>query len=309
MTITNQFKKQQIDYLKSYLPQEISQNLEFYLAVLASIDGFVELSSHNVCESRKMRLKLSCEASDLAERTLTLTNGNEFIAGARFKNLDIDYPFVEIQLGVEKSIDVIHELSEIVQDEFKNLRPKGLKFKEKPIIDRNLNQYLEKWSHTVFGKFNKQQNLDIPLDLKFCATQNLEWYSQYLAEYHERLAEKKELNGFVLPGPLNDFEDAVTDQALMVANDTKGFCGVVAGVSSPIYGLPAIYMIESYLSKRWVGKKLAPVVHSLFQNEMSKRFDYVWGTIYDQNLSSLKTALRTGRQIIETEYFYRFDVI
>lgn len=309
MTITNQFKKQQLDYLKSYLPQEISQNLEFYPAVLASIDGFIKLSSPNVCESRKMRLGLSCDSSVLAERTLTLANGNEFIAGARFKNLDIDYPFVEIQLGVEKSIDVIHELSEIVQYEFKNLHPKGLKFKDKPIIDRNLNQYLEKWSHTVFGKVNKQQNLDCLFDINFCFTQNLEWYSQYLAEYQDRLAEKKELSGFVLPNPLSDFEDAVSDQALMVVNDTKGFCGVVAGVSCPIYGLPSIYMIESYLSKRWVGKNFAQVAHSFFQNEMSKRLDYVWGTIYDQNLSSLKTAIRTGRQIIETEYFYRFDII
>ena len=66
-------------------------------------------------------------------------------------------------------------------------------------------------------------------------------------------------------------------------------------------------MIESYLSKRWTGKKLAPIAHAIFLEEMKKRFNYVWGTIYDQNTSSLKTALRTGRRIIETEYFFRFD--
>lgn len=66
-------------------------------------------------------------------------------------------------------------------------------------------------------------------------------------------------------------------------------------------------MIESYLSKRWIGKKIAPIAHAVFSNEMSKRFEFVWGTIYDKNLSSLNTALRIGRQVIETEYFVRFD--
>jgi hypothetical protein len=135
---------------------------------------------------------------------------------------------------------------------------------------------------------------------------NLDWHPQYVIEYQDRIAENKELNGFVRIGQLDEFQDSASDQALLVVSDEDGFCGVVAGIKSPVYGLSAIYLIESYLSKRCTGKKLEPTVHGIFLNEMSKRFNYVWGTIYDQNTSSMKTALRIGRHIIETEYFVRF---
>jgi hypothetical protein len=71
---------------------------------ISSIDDLVELSSLKVCEARKKGLGLSCKPLDLTERTLKLANGNEFIAGARFKNLNVDFPFIEIQIGSEMFI-------------------------------------------------------------------------------------------------------------------------------------------------------------------------------------------------------------
>lgn len=124
-----------------------------------------------------------------------------------------------------------------------------------------------------------------------------------MAEYQERLTEKPELNGFVRIGELDEFQEAAADQALLIATDADGFSGVIAGIKSPLYGLPSIYMVESYLSKRWIGKKAAPAAHTVFLNEIANRYNYVWGTIYDKNVSSLNTALRIGRRIIETEYF------
>lgn len=303
MEISEQFKKQFLDNLKSYLPKEIIQYSDFQTAAFASLDELIELSSPEVCEARKKGMALSCDPRDLAERALKLSNGNEFIAGARFKNLDINFPFVEIQIGSEMSLELVSEISEIVKNEFGNLHPKGLKFKDKP----NAHSNFEKWSHTVFGKILKQKNLLVPSGVNFSFTQNIDWHQQYVAEYQERLSEKKELGGFVRIGQLDEFQESATDQALLIASDANGFSGVIAGVKSPLYGLPAIYMIESYLSKRWIGKKIAPIAHAFFLNEMAARFDYVWGTIYDKNFSSLKTAMRIGRRVVETEYFVRFE--
>ncbi|AZZ35424.1 hypothetical protein CIK05_00955 [Bdellovibrio sp. qaytius] len=303
MKIKELFKNQYLDNLKNYLPKEIIQHSDFQTAVFASLDELVELSSSEVCEARKKGLALSCESRDLAERTLKLSNGNEFIAGARFKNLDINFPFIEIHSGSEKSSEIVREISKIVQNEFANLRPKGLKFKDKP----NAHLNFEKWSHTVFGKIEKQNNSQVSSGMNFSFTQDLDWHSQYVAEYQERLAEKRELDGFVRIGELDEFQESATDHALLVATDVDGFCGAIAGIKSPLYGLPAVYMIESYLSKRWIGKKMAPMAHAFFLNEMAARFNYVWGTIYDKNVSSLNTALRIGRRVVETEYFVRFD--
>jgi hypothetical protein len=303
LKINELFKNQFLDKLKSYLPQEISQNSDFQTAVFANLDELVELSTLEVCEARKNGLSLSCDPRDFAERVLKLSNDHEFIAGARFKNLNRDFPFIEIQLGLELTSELVNEISEIVKKEFKNIRPIGLKFKDKP----NIHPTFEKWSHTVFGKIESQQNSPIQLGMSLSFTQNLDWHPQYISEYQERLIEKRELDGFVRIGQLDEFQESAADQALLVASDANGFCGVIAGIESPLYGLPTIYMIESYLSKRWVGNKIAPMAHAIFLNEMAARYSYVWGTIYDKNLSSLNTALRIGRQIVETEYFVRFD--
>ncbi|RYZ85323.1 MAG: hypothetical protein EOP06_16485 [Proteobacteria bacterium] len=303
MKVSEQFKDQRLNYLESYLPQEIFQNPDFKNSVLTSFDELIDLATLEVCEARKKGLGLSCDARDLAERTLRLANGNEIIAGARFKNLNLEFPFIEIQLASEISAELLSEISAAVRAEFKNLRPLGLKFKDKP----NTHLRFERWSHTVFGKIEKHEPLRIPSGMDFAFSENLDWHKQYVAEYQARLAEKKELDGFVRIGQLDEFKESADDHALLVANDANGFCGVIAGIKSPIYGLPSVYMIESYLSKRWTGKKIAPVAHAMFLKEMSKRFEYVWGTIYDRNLSSLNTALRIGRRIIETEYFVRFD--
>lgn len=303
MKVNENFKSQHLRYLKSYLPEEITKSAEFQNAVLANLDNLTELGTSDVCTNRQKALGLSLDARDLAERILKLSDGTEFIAGARFKNLDIHFPFVEINLSSAATTSQIKEISSLVQSEFKNLHPKGLKFKDRP----NLHQSYEKWSHTVFGNIEKHESFTSPLGIDFSFTQNLEWHPQYVHEYKERLSEKTELSGFVRIGDLDEFQEAAADEALLVANDTEGFAGVIAGINSPIYGLPAIYMIESYLSKRWVGKKIAPIAHATFLNEMAKRYNYVWGTIYDKNVSSLNTALRIGRRIIETEYFVRFD--
>lgn len=303
MKITERFKKRYSDYVKSYLPQEVVQNPDFEKSVFVYFDELAGLASPEVCNLRKKGLSLNCDSSALAERTLMLASGEDFIAGPRFKNLDINFPFVEINLGMEMSSELLSEVCGVVQSEFKEIRPKGLKFKDQPAAHSNL----DKWSHTVFGKIEKQEILKVPSGLTLSFTQNLEWHQQYVSEYRQRLSENEELKGFVRIGQLDEFEESANASALLVLKDAHGLSGVIAGIDSPLYGLPAIYMIESYLSQRWVGKKIASSAHGFFLNEMSSRYKYVWGTIYDKNLSSLNTALRIGRRVVETEYFVPFS--
>ena len=186
LKVSEQFKNQHVESLKSYLPREVGQHPDFQNFVLANINGLVELSSLEVCESRRNRLHLSCEPRDLAERTLTLANGDQFIAGARFKNLDIDFPFIEVLFGTAVQPEQLDEVSKIVRREFKNLSPLGFKFKDRPDIHSDL----ERWSHTVFGEIKSQPNHDSPLALRFSFDQTIDWYPQYVSEYRELLADK-----------------------------------------------------------------------------------------------------------------------
>ncbi len=299
MKITKKLKNDYKAYLGSYLPPSILQNDKFENGLNVILDELSELSREDICTARKKRLDLQCEASDLAERTLRLNDGSEIIAGARFKNLDTSFPFIEIHKTTEATAEYLAELKELLRYEFKGICPRGFKFKDKP----QLHIDAEKWSHTVFGEIRRKLDKNIIPGINLGFESSLDWHAQYVSEYKERLNEKTELNGFVRIGQKDEFKEAVQNKSLLLITDTSGFSGVIAGINSPLYGLPAIYMIESFLSKRWVGKKIAPLAHSFFLNGIAERYKYVWGTIYEQNHSSLNTALRTGRNIIETEYF------
>lgn len=68
MKVSEQFKAQYLNYLKTYLPQEIVQHPHFNTSVLTSLIELVELSESKVCEARKSGLGLFCNAGDLAEK-------------------------------------------------------------------------------------------------------------------------------------------------------------------------------------------------------------------------------------------------
>jgi hypothetical protein len=302
MKITDEFKKSYEANLKSYLPESIIQNENFKSSISESLQDLVELSTRVVCKARKKGLNLDCDEEHLAERCINLSDGTQIIAGARFKNLDINFPFIAIQKSKEASADILEEIKTAVLEEFREIKPKGFLFKDNP----NLNLPLDKWSHTVFGEIKIDNHASKVLGLNFNMSRSLEWYSQYVIEYRERLNEKHELLGFVRIGDLTEFEESAAENNLLLITDDLGFCGVVAGIKSPLYGLPSVYMIENYLSKRCIGKKVSPVAQTYFLKNVHTSYKHVWGTIYDKNLSSLNTALRVGRKIVETEYFYKF---
>jgi hypothetical protein len=302
MNITDELKISYEAHLKSYLPEIIVQNENFKSSISESFEELAELSKSEVCKARKKALNLDCDEKYLAERCLKLSDGTQIVAGARFKNLDKDFPFVTIHQSGILSTDIVAEIKTKILNEFSEIQPKGFLFKDRP----NLNGPFEKWSHTVLGKIENNNLKTEVLGLNFNMSLSLDWHGQYVEEYKERLNEKPELLGYVRIGDLNEFEEAVAEKALLLITDNLGFCGVVAGIKSSLYGLSSIYMIENYLSKRWTGKKASSVAQRYFLNNMHPNFKYVWGTIYDKNQSSLNSALRLGRKIVETEYFFRF---
>jgi hypothetical protein len=221
--------------------------------------------------------------------------------------LDIHFPFVWIHKTSSLTFEEISEIEKIVLSEFNEIKPKGFLLLDKP----NLDFPFEKWSHNLFGEINTNDFLDESFNLKVAElkcelSQNLTWFNTYVSEFEERLHEKPEINGFVRIGVQGEFEQAAVDGALFLLSDKIGFSGVLAGIDSPLYGLPSLYMIENFLSKRWIGKRMSSPLQAKFFNSLSSRYKFVWGTIYDKNLSSLKAAKRVGRRVIETEYFYSF---
>lgn len=301
MIISKSFNEAYLSHLRSYLPSMISHAPDFESGARILLDDLVELATDEVCQLRKSKLNLSCEASALAERVLTLRDGREFIAGIRFKNLDTAVPFVSIQQSFELTSKLITEMSQIVKKEFQFFNPLGLKFKEGP----NKYQELTRWNHVLYGKVSIKPLNEVP-GVTFSIAKDQQWHEKYAEEYRARLEEKTELKGFIDVTTQESFAEALECGTLLIATDSEGLAGLVCGKDEPYYGVEAILITESFLTKRWVGKGIAPIMHQHLLNQLVTRYQNVWGTIYDKNLSSLGTAQRVGRVIIETEYFFEF---
>ena len=299
--------------LKEYLPREIVSARGLREAVINDVEVLSELADPKVAVIRRERLNLALEPAEIAEklllktRTLPPLKSRIVIGGARFRNLDTAFPFVEIHLNYRiKKAAQIEELRQMVDENFYALRPRGFTFKEAPGLGPQLGLTegaLQEWSHAVWGPTKKIAAAPLPKGLELKAETSIAFYSAYEREYREWRDRNEQLAPFVRIESEADMETAVKAGLVHSVYDAKGWAGVVAGQSNPFYNAPSIYIFELFLAERLRGKGLGRAMEALFVERVSDRFPYVWGNIHSVNTASLKTALGLGRQIVQTEYF------
>ncbi len=195
--------------------------------------------------------------------------------------------------------DRLKDLTPFMRSEFQAINPKGFTFEQAPkCVDGTL-----AWSHVVFGG-ESERLAALPEDLVITWPGEFAYHSTYRSEYIQYLNRFPDLKGFVRVEPEEDLQTAARNGLLLQIEDTRGnFLGVIAGQPLSLYGLQALYIFEIFLSRIIQGKGYAPVVESLFIQQLRPRFSFVWGNIHDHNLPSLRTAQRVGRKIIQTEFF------
>ena len=115
---------------------------------------------------------------------------------------------------------------------------------------------------------------------------------------------RPELAEVVPPSPLAALEDCAQAEGLYACFAGSEIVGVVAAKPVAQYCVDAWLMWDIVLARPYCGQGLAPVLQRTVLDRLDlARAPLVVGTIHAQNLPSLRTALRVGRQIVGTWTF------
>lgn len=288
--------------LASYLPEVITNNSNFELAVASNLEELEELSSLVVCKKRVERLGLDLEPQNLSERLLDLGAGQVLIAGARYRRLNKDFPFIAVEANFSIQHEMLKELSTLLKHEFRTIAPKGFTFNQAPVEISDC----EKWTHVLWGKTDFK--VEPSLDYRYHFPSTFAHYQEYQSQYQAHLDSHLYLKNLLGIESEEDLQTAASQGLLLeILDKTGNFQGLIAGRDSALFGLDALYIFEIFLSQSVQGKKLAPSFQQHFLGSLQSRFPNVWGNIADENLPSLNTARRCGRKIVQTEFFYNFQ--
>ncbi|MGE0173945.1 MAG: hypothetical protein AB7T49_14205 [Oligoflexales bacterium] len=288
--------------LLEYLPEEVKSHGGVVCAMEAHIESLDKLASPEACNRRQNLLAPGQPAENLAERIVRLTGKKVGIIGIRFKQLNPNYPFCQLQLNFTPSLAEIETIKAIARRQFHSFSLKGMLIRQSPQFNAGQAQ---KWSHTVWGH-TKVEEVELPkVDLSW--EKSVNFYAEYAREFEAFLCDNESKRSFLRMESEADLNEAAEARLLLSIGDQSGWAGVIAGEVKSYHGYPCLYIFELFLCKRLRGQKLARPLEAYFLRSLSNRFERVFGHIDDANQPSLRTAFSLGRSIIESEFFIPLD--
>jgi hypothetical protein len=292
-------------HLANELPVDAERGEPLERHVQARLSRLAELSQPDVCEKRRAAFGFDIPAKAFAERLLIERDGATVIAGIRFRNLDPEWPFVEVNADFDLlRSDTLPEISELARHAFHPFSPKGVQFSGQP--EDPTDNGAAVWTHAVLGRTDAAAPVG-QHDVEITFPRNVTFYEEYLDAYATWAHANSGLKAFVKPESKEDLEEAAQAGLLAVARDSAGWCGVVAASMAPFFGTTAGYIFEVLVTERRRGQGLGRSIDSALMRRLSKCCIYVWEDIHDRNVASFRTAARQGRRAVRTDYFVPFE--
>lgn len=270
-------------------------------------DSLYELADMEICKKRHQFFALAgVSPEDYKERLLSLGDGKEAFVGIRFQGLNIKRPFVSVWLNFS-DIDSreLKRILKIIKDEFQIFNPLKILLGLEPDLEfEGIDYYLD--DYILIGNLLdlKKEIIDNRLVSIELATE-MDFYEDYSREYDLFHKESPVLAGEVRKESFDDLKKAMDDSLLFKVMIDQKFVGVIAGRVEEKYGVKGICVLEKFLFSDFRNKGYGNIFQQLFINELAKRdYKILWGNIFHKNYGSLKTALGTGRKIVETIYCF-----
>lgn len=219
------------DFLKNYLkstPIEVGNLTTFEKE---AYEDFKEIETYftdefvnNFYDWVKERYS-DVEIDDLKPRCFEIEGVGPFLIGQRFKNGDINMPFILLIIGFDedKLLSVIENIKSVAKENFKKINPIGI-----TVTTRNTHELtgINIWNQIVYGKYEGEVNVD---NVRLEASMEPMPYVEYTKIYEEWSKNNASLARFVSKEP----EDALVDCAkeglyfrFYVDNE---FAGIICG--------------------------------------------------------------------------------
>lgn len=294
------------DPVLEYLP-DLFDRQEIFDSEYEDVESLAQLANLEVVKERIDRLGVRLSPVEMTERILYNDGTKVVLAGLRFRNLDLQFPFVALKLNFRVNDEsTIQLLRKLVRANFEESVPRGFTIWEKPA--QNLLQ-TETWSYIVAGPTAAIEPQDLPQGVELTnANSAAVFYDAYAAEYEAFRETHPKLAPFVQVESQADLDASGAKGLMTSISDAQGWAGLVVAKSSPLFGKKGLSMLDILVSKRLRGEGLGRKIQSHFVANLRDQFELVWGYIHSENIPSLRTAQSLGRTIIQQEYFFSLDI-
>lgn len=290
--------------LLEYIPP-LYQTEDAARSAIDELESLDALASPDVVAARISRLGVDVSTENMTERLLEVSDERTVVSGLRYRNLDPNFAFVAVKTTARvKDVEAVGALAAHVAEAYRGVAVRGFTFWEQPGLELPT---VETWATVMAGSVSIAAGAD-KRDLNEFAS--ISWpesasevFTDYLHEHDAWRSDTPDLASFVSASSQETLQEAADHGLLMSLRDKHGFAGLAAATISPLFGRPAIYMLEMFLTQRLRGKGLAPAMESSFLASQRSEADTVWGEIYAGNLPSLRTAQKLRRQPVQQEYF------
>lgn len=294
------FARPLLEYLPAgYHAQDAAQS------EIDDVGSLAALASPDVVAARIARLGVNVSAWDMTERLLEAADEQKVISGLRYRNLDPTFPFVAVKTSARvNSLEAVNALAAQVAESYEGVGIRGFTFWEQPSLDLFP---AETWATVVAGSTAvaaRSGTRDLPDGLMTSWPDSAdEVLADYQSEHRKWRSNAPVLSTFVPASDQPALDAAADEGLLMVLRDSRGFAGLVAATTTPLFGRRAISMLDFFLTQRLRSRGVASAVQSAFVSGQRSGTDTVWGHIHATNLPSMRTAQKLGRRPVQQEYF------
>lgn len=301
-------------------------------ALGSHFDFLLSLSEQNSCAQRWQFFDLPhTRPSDFAEQLMHWQGpeGEELWlwAGIRFRNLDLNYPFVAVEFaGSEANLKkALPQVQAHLKQSFAVFEPGGLTLLLSP--DTELPESLS-WNSWWVGAVSDLKERSGASECGQAAhgdafvlirPERPMDYERYCAQYQFWALLNSELASWVNPLSEAERQRALEQnlyfelcrvhgesQASSTSEQALEVVGVIAAEEDGFWGCDGAYMLENFVFPAFQGRGLGHLMHQLFLQQLT--FSWVWGTIHADNHAALRVAEAAGRHLVQLERYLPFCV-
>lgn len=232
------------------------------------------------------------------------------LCGIRFKGGDTGWPFVDL-LAWDRPLEGTTAWTRAnarVHAAFADFRPRAVRVRwpgqaapPVPRAARTVDQYL------VAGRLSALRARGRPWGheaVEVVRAHDDAFHEDFRAAFARWRASAGMLADEVLPADRQTWARCLETGAIVCARSSGRWAGVMAAARAAERSIEGYCVQELFLDAPLRGRRRAPVLQRhLVDVLLDRGRDCLWGTIHGRNAPSLRAALRTGRQVIETWWF------
>jgi hypothetical protein len=234
--------------------------------------------------------------------------GGSIITSLRFRNLDINMPFVEI---VYSSMPIgTHNIEKIIRTILDHYQTRSIRFihffSTETIAEPTLPGYTFVKYKVLFASRLSETTPSLNPLVTIQPAGSGDFYDRYAEEYEIFYREQTD-NKIMAQAESREYIDFLVKEKKVFEISIGGkFSGIIAYDLKSIFSIKGIEIIEEFLFKEFRGNGKAKYAQGLLiQSVLKKREAPDWllyGTIHYKNIPSIKTAVHNGRKPLGTWY-------